>query len=139
MVIYGKETKTIAGYLTNYQNKDPSKTYNMSALLGSALTYHQKHIPQYESLRERNRLLIYRCFNVLNRENELSGPQVMSYLMNWGDHFTSHQYIPVYWCQLANVLKKVYPSLRQTEEIGKDNARANEDERRTMIEVSLSL
>ena len=25
MVIYGKDTKTIGGYLTNYQNKDPSK------------------------------------------------------------------------------------------------------------------
>ena len=53
-------------YLTNYQNKDPSKTYNMSALLGSALKYHQSHSSHMESLRERNRLLIYRCFNVLN-------------------------------------------------------------------------
>ena len=111
-VIYGKDTKNIGFYLTNYQNKDPSKTYNMSALLGSALVYHQKHLPQFQSLRDQNRLLIYRCFNVLNRQAELSGPQVISYLMNWGDHFTSHQYVPVYWNQVANVLGKVYPSLR---------------------------
>ena len=66
MVIYGKDTKTIGGYLTNYQNKDPSKSYNLSALLCSALTYHQNHSLHLESLREQNRLLIYRCFNVLN-------------------------------------------------------------------------
>jgi hypothetical protein len=122
MVIYGNETKTITGYLTNYQNKDPSKTYNMSALLGSALMYHQTHLPQFESLRERNRLLIYRCFNVLNREMELSGPQVMSYLMNWGDRFVSHQYVSVYWCQLANALRNVYPTLEHGNNSGIDGA-----------------
>ena len=110
-VIYGNETKNIGWYLTNYQSKDPSKTYNMSALLGSALMYHQTHLSRFESLREQNRLLIYRCFNVLNKQVELSGPQVMSYLMNWGDCFASHQFVPVYWSQLANALKRVYPSL----------------------------
>ena len=115
MVIFGKETKSIGGYLTNYQTKDPSKTYNMSALLGSALMYHQQHLSQFESAREQNRLLIYRCFNVLNRQAELSGPQVMSYLMNWGDNFTSHQYVPVYWGQLANALRQAYPLMNERE------------------------
>jgi hypothetical protein len=112
VVIYGKDTKNIGRYLTNYQSKDPSKTYNMSALLGSALKYHHTHSPPMESLREKNRLLIYRCFNVLNRQAELSGPQVISYLMNWGDHFTSHQFVSVYWGQVANTLKRAYPSLQ---------------------------
>ena len=107
-VLYGSETKNIGWYLTNYQNKDPSKTYNMSALLGSALTYHHQHLPQLESIREQNRLLIYRCFNTLNRQAELSGPQVMSYLMNWGDTFTSHQYVSVYWSQLSHTLKETF-------------------------------
>ena len=83
----------------------------MSALLGSTLAYHQTHSSHMESLREQNRLLIYRCFNVLNKQVELSGPQVMSYLMNWGDSFASHQYVSVYWGQLSNALKRVYPSL----------------------------
>ena len=111
VVIYGKDTRNIARYLTNYQSKDPSKTYNMSALLGSALAYHQTHLPQSQSLQDQNRLLIYRCFNVLNRQAELSGPQVMSYLMDWGDRFTSHQYVSVYWNQLASAIKQVYPNL----------------------------
>lgn len=52
VVIFGVETKGIRGYLTNYQNKDPSKSYNLSALLGKALKYHQGHQPQMESLWE---------------------------------------------------------------------------------------
>jgi hypothetical protein len=114
VIIYGKDTKNIGRYLTNYQSKDPSKTYNMSALLGSALKFHHTHSPPMESLREKNRLLIYRCFNILNRQAELSGPQVISYLMNWGDHITSHQFVSVYWGQLANALTLVYPSLRRS-------------------------
>lgn len=37
----------------------------------------------------------------------------MSYLMNWGDRFISHHYVPVYWAQLGNALRSVYPSLGQ--------------------------
>ena len=103
----------------------------MSALLGSALAYHQTHSSHMESLREQNRLLIYRCFNVLNKQVELSGPQVMSYLMNWGDSFASHQYVSVYWSQLANALKRVYPSLaveRRLENPETDNGGTNDIE-----------
>ena len=138
VVIYGKDTKNLGWYLTNYQSKDPSKTYNMSALLGSALAYHQTHSAHLDSLREKNRLLVYRCFNVLNRQAELSGPQVMSYLMSWGDCFSSHQYVSVYWGQVANALKRVYPSLdveRRLEAIRDDNTDSNE-ERTTDVEVS---
>ena len=55
--------------------------------------------------------MIYQCFNVLKHEAELSGPQIISYLMDWGDRFTSHQYVSVYWDQVASILKQVFPSL----------------------------
>ena len=138
-VIYGQDTKNIGFYLTNYQTKDPSKTYNMSALLGSALVYHQNHLPQFESLRDQNRLLIYRCFNVLNRQAELSGPQVISYLMNWGDHFTSHQYVVVYWNQVANALEKVYPSLRNSNDRNGDERMDNDSPVLNDVQVCFNL
>jgi hypothetical protein len=64
-------------------------------------------------MRDQNRLLVYRCFNALNQQNELSGPQVISYLMGWGDVFRSHRFAPVYWTQLAQALKRHYPLLRK--------------------------
>ena len=62
----------------------------------------------------------------------------MSYLMSWGDSYSSHQYVSVYWGQVANALKRVYPSLdveRRLEVIRDDNTESNE-ERTTDVEVS---
>jgi hypothetical protein len=59
VIIYGRDTKNLGWYLTNYESKDPLKTCGMSALLGTALTYHQKHLSHLESLWEQNCLLIY--------------------------------------------------------------------------------
>ena len=111
VITNGEETRGAGWYLTKYQLKGPNKTYNVSGMLASALLYHQQHFPMANSLREQNRLLIYRCFNVLNRQTELSGPQVISHLMGWGDSFQSHHYVPVYWSQLATAIKRRYPYL----------------------------
>ena len=53
---------------------------------------------------------------------ELSGPQVILYLMNWGDHLTSHQYVSVYWFQLATALKVAYPDLQGRQNSLSDDA-----------------
>lgn len=107
----GEETKDAVWYCTGYALKDPEKSYNESALMAKAFIFHQKNPQELSSLREQNRLLVYRCFNALNQQNELSGPQVISYLMGWGDIFCSHRFVPVYWTQLAQTLKHEYPSL----------------------------
>ena len=138
VIIYGEDTKNIGGYLTNYQNKDLSKSYNMLALLGSVLSYHQSHLPQLETFCEQNWLLIYWCFNVLNQQAELSGPQVMLYLMNWNDHFTSHQYVSVYWVQLVNVLKESYQFPDDRQEAFVEEDRCDVSEKFTSIEVWFS-
>jgi hypothetical protein len=113
----GEETKDAVWYCTSYAFKDPEKSYNQSALLAKGFLYHQTHTfgdgIDTATLRDRNRMLIYRCFNALNQQNELSGPQVMSYLMGWGDVFRSHRFTPVYWSQLAQVLKQECPELRK--------------------------
>jgi hypothetical protein len=107
----GEETKDAVWYCTGYAFKDPEKSYNQSALLAKGFLYHEGHSTNDSSLQDRNRLLVYRCFNALNQQNELSGQQVISYLMGWGDVFRSHRFAPVYWCQVAHELKKRYPSL----------------------------
>lgn len=110
----GEETKDGIWYCTGYALKDPEKSYNQSALLAKAFIFHQKYTNEELSLQDRNRLLVYRCFNALNQENELSGPQVISYLMGWGDVFRSHRYTPVYCSQLAQALRHKFPSLKKT-------------------------
>lgn len=101
----GEETKDLLQYMSKYETKEEDKAYNMSALLASAIMYHDKR-PQVDSLQEKNRLLVYRCFNILNRHAELSAPQVMFYLMGWGGVFCSNHYVTVYWGQLAKPIRQ---------------------------------
>jgi hypothetical protein len=112
----GEETKDAVWYCTGYASKDPEKSYNQSALLAKGFMFHQTHLKEFESLQDQNRLLVYRCFNALNQQIELSGPQVISYLMGWGDVFCSHKYAVVYWTHMANALKQHYPTLKHGSE-----------------------
>lgn len=109
----GRETKDIAWYSTCYQTKKQQKTHNMSALLAQGVAYHVHNQNLASELRDRNRLLLFRCFQALNREAEFSGPQVMMYLMGWGDTFRSHKYIPIYWSSVTSRILREFPQLRK--------------------------
>jgi len=106
----GRDTKDVTFYITAYATKKQKKTHNLSALIATALPYHSAN-PQYEEIRERNCLLLYRCMNVINRETELSGPQVVSYIMGYGDNYTSHNYSPLYTALLMSTLKLLFPEI----------------------------
>ena len=53
--------------------------------------------------------MVQRCVNTLSREQELSGPEVISYLMGWGDRYISHHFETVPLFPLLNLLKKTFP------------------------------
>jgi hypothetical protein len=116
----GEETKDSAWYCTGYALKEPDKSYNQSALLAKGFMFHQGNVNDTMALRDRNRLLVYRCFNSLNQQSELSGPQVISYLMGWGDVFRSHRFAAVYWTQLAQAIKRQFPSLRNDRSLSEE-------------------
>jgi len=105
----GADTKDVAFYITVYATKK-QKSHNLSPLMASALPYHINN-PKYDDLRERNHLLLYRCINVINHEMELSGPQVVSYLMGYGDTYTSHNYNPLYTGALFSTIKRMFPTI----------------------------
>ena len=65
---------------------------------------------------------------------ELSGPQVMLYLLNSNDCFTSHQYVYVYRGQLVNGYH--FPDDRQEAFVEED--RCDVSEKFTSIEVWFS-
>jgi len=106
----GSNTKDVAFYITAYATKKQKKSHDLSALMASALPYHINNL-KYEDIRERNRLLLYHCINIINREMELSGPQVVSYLMGYGDTYTSHNYNPLYTGALFSTIKRMFPDI----------------------------
>ena len=110
----GEETKNITFYVSSYTGKKQGKNYNLSAIMANAFAYHEAHPnPQYvHDLQERQRLLLFRLVNAVNREQELAAPMVVSYLMGWGDVKVSHYYVPLYWTSFMGHLCQTFPDLR---------------------------
>ena len=100
--------------MTNYTTKEQHKTQNMSAILAKGYAYHLQYSTYLDSLRDNQRVLLFRLVNTINREQELSGPMVISYLMGWGDVYRSHHYTPIYWSTFVALLLTSYPQLQST-------------------------
>jgi hypothetical protein len=110
----GDDTKNLTFYVTAYQTKKQGRNYNISAVMAKGHGFHVEHQkdPQYlHGLHDQQRLLLFRVMNAINREQELSAPMVISYLMGWGDTYRSHHYSPIYWSSFMNALRAKHPSL----------------------------
>lgn len=113
LITNGSDTKDITWYITNYATKKQQHSFNTSALLAKRLAFHNVQEKGNMSFTDVNKKLLSRCANTLTREQEFSGPEVVSHLMGWGDRFISHHFVPIYWSGVIFALKKTYPSLRK--------------------------
>ncbi len=111
----GSDTKNITFYVSSYAGKKQGRNYNLSAVLADGFAYDEAHKkPEYlQDIREQHRLLLFRLLNSINREQELAGPMVVSYLMGWSDVKTSHTYSPLYWSSFMAALYTAFPVLRK--------------------------
>ena len=82
----------------------------MSAVLTKGYAFHCQR-PYVDTLRNQQRLLLFRLVHAINREQELAAPMVISYLMGWGDTYRSHHYSPIYWASFVAELLRIYPQL----------------------------
>ena len=112
----GGDTKNITFYVTSYAAKKQGKNHNLSAIMADGYAYHLNHPkPEYsDSVRDQQRLLLFRLVHCINREQELAAPMVISYLMGWGDVYRSHTYSPIYWSSFLSALFSAFPELVRT-------------------------
>ncbi|KAF9233365.1 hypothetical protein BU15DRAFT_53997, partial [Melanogaster broomeanus] len=110
----GGDTRNVSFYVTGYQTKKQGKNYNVSAVMAKGYAQHverQRNATYLQALRDQQCLLLFRVVHAINREQELSAPMVISYLMGWGDTYCSHHYTPVYWSAFTQLLVAEFPSL----------------------------
>lgn len=111
----GEATRDISFYITSYAAKNQHHTSNVSALLAKTYAYQSASSKRVDDEpRNLNRRLIERCANSLTREQELSAPEVVSYVMGWGDRYISHQFQPMFFSSVIFLLKKIWPTLNDT-------------------------
>lgn len=90
----GGDAKALVYYITDYVTKSNLSFHDTFAIVQNSLDNFYGSLKQNDKLDaiEKSRRLVLRCYNSLASQQELSGVQVASYLMNWNDHYTSHTY-----------------------------------------------
>jgi len=112
LITNGEGTKHIAWYISSYAAKRQQHSCNASALLAKTVAYHRRDEAHNSDIRTLNKRLLQRCANALSREQEFSAPEVVSYIMGWGDHYVSHPFQTIHWSSVTALLKRSFPFLR---------------------------
>lgn len=112
LITNGADTQDITFYISLYVAKHQSKSSNTSALLAKKLAFHKKAERNNDDIKTLNKRLLQRCANTLAREQEFSAPEVVSYLMGWGDRFISHHFVTIYWTNVVWLVKKALARFR---------------------------
>ncbi|KAF8258485.1 hypothetical protein EI94DRAFT_1516666, partial [Lactarius quietus] len=108
LITNGIETKDIAWYITHYVAKKQRALSNTSALLAKTFAFHGASNTRNSDLVATNKKLIQQCGNALSCEQELSAPEVISYLMGWGDRYISHHFETIPWFSVLSSLQKTF-------------------------------
>ncbi|KAF6745923.1 ATP-dependent DNA helicase PIF1 [Ephemerocybe angulata] len=111
LMIAGGATRSITWYITNYASKKQHHGNNQSALLAKSFAYHVEKEARNPDFVNANKRLLQRCANSLSRDREFSAPEIISYLMGWGDRFESHHYVAIRWDLAMKSLISAYPGL----------------------------
>ena len=110
----GSDAKALVYYITDYVTKMSLSFHDTLSLVQSSITSLSSSVNQIDSASaiEKSRKLVLRCYNTLASQQELSGVQVASYLMNWDDHYTSHKFQGFSLIQVERYLQAILNELR---------------------------
>ena len=103
----GNDAKALVYYITDYVTKMSLSFHDTYALVQKSIAsiMNSSNLVNNENAIEKSRKLVLRCYNTLASQQELSGVQVASYLMNWNDHYTTHKFQGLYLIQIERYLQ----------------------------------
>lgn len=113
-VASGESAKAIIFYVTDYVTKTQLKMHVSHAALAAALknleTAEESVLPSAEiDPRTRAKRVLQKCAYEMISKQEWSAPQVASYLMGYGDHYTSHRFRCLYWGAAESYVAETLP------------------------------
>ncbi len=107
-IFSGSDAKALVYYITDYVTKSSLSFHDTFSLVLKAIQSLEKYkLPDNinMSAEEKSRRLVLRCYNTLASQQELSAPQVASYLMGWSDHYTTHEFANIFLVGIENYLQ----------------------------------
>ncbi|KAJ7182359.1 hypothetical protein C8R43DRAFT_1116004 [Mycena crocata] len=106
----GPTAKAILYYITDYITKSQLQAHVAYAALEVAVNKLGEFNAEEDDLTSRARKLRQKCAHSMISKQELSAQQVVSYLMDFEDHFTSHSFTNLYWGSFEGFINKEDPS-----------------------------
>ena len=106
----GAPAKGILYYITDYITKSQLKTHIAFSMLELAVKKLGQFNPLHDDLTVRAQKMLQKCAYAMISQQELSGQQVASYLMDFEDHFTSRSYRNLYWTAFDGFINRQFPS-----------------------------
>jgi hypothetical protein len=103
-----KDAKGLVYYNTDYITKSALSTYQLYTLMKGAVEELEigqsiaKERYDVATAIDKSRLMVIRCLNRILSQQEMSGQQVVSYLLGLPDHYTSHTFKRLYWNDIDN-------------------------------------
>ncbi|KAJ3741637.1 hypothetical protein EV360DRAFT_21088, partial [Lentinula raphanica] len=93
----GASAKAVMYYITDYITKSQLKAHVAYAALELAVKRLEPTLEEDDPLTIKAKKLLQRCAYSMISQQELSAQQVASYLLDFGDHYTSHSFNNLYW------------------------------------------
>ena len=100
----GTDAKALVYYCTDYITKTSLSFHDTFSLVQKAIETNDSKSASENSI-EKAQKLVLRCYNSLASQQELSGTQVATYLMGFGDHYTSHVFINIFLISIGRYLQ----------------------------------
>ena len=106
----GPSAKAVLYYITDYISKSQLKSHVAFAALELAVNKLDSLNDTEDDLTVRAKKLLRKCAYAMISHQELSAQQVCSYLMEYGDHYTSHEFKKLYWTAFEKFINDEDPS-----------------------------
>ncbi|KAJ6630025.1 hypothetical protein B0H10DRAFT_2361763 [Mycena sp. CBHHK59/15] len=106
----GAAAKAILYYITDYITKTQLQAHIAYAALELAVGRLGEYDPEEDDRMTRAKRLLQKCAHSMIAKQELSAQRVVSYLMDFEDHFTSHKYNNLYWTGFEKFINDEDPS-----------------------------
>ncbi|KAJ4492153.1 hypothetical protein C8J55DRAFT_486060 [Lentinula edodes] len=113
LITNSTETQDSVWYFTTYQTKKKKKSNNMTALVAKRMAFHNIQEKSTADNTDVGCRLVTQCATALNRQQEFSASEIISYLMGWNDRYISHHFVPIYLDGISAQLRKTFPDLLQ--------------------------
>ena len=138
----GPSAKAVIYYITDYITKSQLKTHVAFAALELAIKKLNETENEDDTVTIRAKRLLQKCTYAMVSHQELSAQQVCSYLMDFEDHFTSHEYWNVFWRSFEIYVDRTLPlrcadATASDDQMDTDSSNGLEDEEDETCEINL--